>query len=268
MLANIRKNTHTMNYTLEELVKIGVQNGEYPQYVYRYRPINEYFDDIILKNSLWFSNPKDFNDPFDCRVLIDTNNTTTEIQDFLLKNGVNGYEATMLATNVFNKPKEFDKIVNDAVDSEISKSGVCCFSLVNDNILMWSHYTNSHKGVCLKYDLSKDPDFFVYPIFVNYQNQYPTLNYFREQNQLIDKLIRAKSLDWSYEKELRVLKPKKSGLVPFKKEALVEIIFGCKTEPNEITRIKKLTIDNGFSHISFKKAILKQNEYGLDFEKI
>jgi hypothetical protein len=257
-----------MNYTLEDLVKIGVQNGQYPRYIYRYRPINAFFDDILLKNSLWFSNPKDFNDPFDCRVLIDTNNTSNEIKDFLKRNGVNEYEATMLATNVFNQPKEFDKMVNEVVEQQISKSGICCFSQLHDNILMWSHYSDSHKGVCLKYDIINDPSFFVFPVIVNYQNQYSTFNYFREEKQIIDKLIRTKSLDWSYEKEIRILKLNQSGLITFKREALVEIIFGCKTNSSEINRIKRLAIDNGYKHLLFKLAKLKTNEYGLDFENI
>jgi hypothetical protein len=28
---------------------------------------------------------------------------------------------------------------------------ITCFSEVNYNILMWSHYANNHKGICLKF---------------------------------------------------------------------------------------------------------------------
>lgn len=257
-----------MNYTNEQLLKIGVANGQYPNFIYRYRPINSFFDDIFIKNSLWFSNPQDFNDPFDCRVLIDTKNTFDEIRSYLEGQGVSVCLSKTLAQNVLKKPKEFNKTINESIEKNIYVSGICCFSKVCDNILMWSHYTNSHKGVCLKYDITKDPDFFMTPVYVNYQKEYEPLNYIREQKEILNKLIRVKSLDWEYEKEIRILKPQNSGLISYKKEALVEVIFGCKTDKNEITRIKKLLKDNGFSHVKFSQAVMKNDEYGLRFKQI
>lgn len=257
-----------MNYTNNQLLKYGVAKGQIPQYIYRYRPIDEFFDDIFIKNSLWLSNPLDFNDPFDCRILIDTKNTVDEIRSYFVKQNVPIKIAHELAKKTLEKPQGFNKSINKTLEGIISSSGICCFSQVYDNILMWSHYTDSHKGVCLKYDITKDSDFFVTPVVVNYQKKYEQLNYITEQDKIVDKLISAKSLDWEYEKEIRIIKPTSSGLIKFKKEALIEVLFGCKTEDKEIKRIKKLLGDNGYLNVKFKKAQLRNVEYGLNFKAI
>lgn len=35
--------------------------------------------------------------------------------------------------------------------------GVCCFSTVYNNPLLWSHYGDQHKGICIGYDLERNP---------------------------------------------------------------------------------------------------------------
>lgn len=89
------------------------------------------------ENYLWFSKPKFFNDPFDCNMgvikyynnFLNSINTIAEKADDLIINGT----------------KEF---------------GICCFSETNNNIHMWSHYADSHKGICIEYDSSEFNDYF------------------------------------------------------------------------------------------------------------
>ena len=40
--------------------------------------------------------------------------------------------------------------------------GVCCLSEKHDDVLMWSHYSNGHKGFCLKFETSYEP-FYIRP---------------------------------------------------------------------------------------------------------
>lgn len=257
----------TTEPTLPELVKMSVQQGQINRHLFKYRTLNSNFDKILENNELWFSNPDDFNDPFDCQIVVDSNNSQEEIEQFIIKNSttpVSKSEATRLAKIMISKPQEWDKIVNETVQKHINASGVCCFGGNADNILLWSHYTDSHKGVCLKFDILEDPDFFVFPMKVNYQPNYPTYNHVKDQSQLVDALIKTKSDVWTYEEEVRIVKLK-TGLHKFKKTALIELIFGCKSSDTEIQRIKNLAIKNGFAHLKFSKATLKKKQYGLDF---
>lgn len=88
----------------------------------------------FVENYLWFSKPKYFNDPFDCNM------------------------------EIINKYNEFLNLLADGAKDFIIENtkdfGICCFSTSNDNIHMWSHYAESHKGICLEYDSTNFEDYF------------------------------------------------------------------------------------------------------------
>lgn len=254
--------------TLPELVSMSVHQGKIPRYLFKYRNLNSNFDNILLNNELWFSNPNDFNDPFDCQITIDTNNTISEIENFIVKNSQTTMSNLMVknyAKLMMDNPQSWDKIVNDSAQLIINSSGVCCFGITEDNILMWSHYTDSHKGVCLKFDVLNDSDFFVFPMKIIYDKSYPIYNHIRNEKDIVKYLIQTKADVWAYEEEIRIVKVNKNGLYKFNKNALVEITFGHKTIDSEIERIKSLAYSNGYQHLKFKKSVLKKQQYGLDF---
>lgn len=132
---------------------------------------------------------------------------------------------------------------------------ICCFSKRSDSILMWSHYADDHKGVCIEFERPKK-DF----IDVRYSKkrnlfdlEYITRKYLGHllSNEMIDKenknLIKSmikpfmtKSKDWAYEKEVRSILSKKSeeifekdGYTLFKMQTLpTKIFIGCKVNKN------------------------------------
>lgn len=61
-----------INNALKSL-KIKLENGELPNTIYCYHAINEHSLDTLKVNSLWFSSPDRFNDPFDCKVYPEKN---------------------------------------------------------------------------------------------------------------------------------------------------------------------------------------------------
>lgn len=233
------------------------------QFIYKYRTINSTIE-ILKNNSLWFSKPNNFNDPFDCQVFPDTNNSKEEIKTYLMTNQykcLNKTYANKLVTLI--NPCLWNNIIEKSLKELVNEYGICSFTKRNNNILMWSHYTDSHEGVCLKFDINKDPCFFGFPILVNYQKDYPKYNIIKNRDEIFTNIIFTKSIEWVYEEELRVFKIDKTGLIPFKKECLVEIIFGCNSSEFHIHEIMKLASINNFN-IKFKKANKKHNEFGLN----
>lgn len=63
-----------------------------------------------------------------------------------------------------NIQSEKDRIFSLLKDTLSNKIRMTCFTNKNDNILMWSHYTNKHNGICVKYDL-KDCKELLYSTF-------------------------------------------------------------------------------------------------------
>ena len=95
----------------------------------------------------------------------------------------------------------------DAVTSGVWRTtAILCFSRNWDNLLLWSHYGDSHKGICLGFDISEGDPGVNYDTDVLYQ---PNLLQIRRPEDLnfdlANRLLRTKHESWSYEQEVRML---------------------------------------------------------------
>lgn len=99
--------------------------------------------------------------------------------------------------------------LEQTVDELFKRYGVLCFSRYWDNILMWSHYGDRHKGICLGFDVAEEitrpvayetePQL-VGNMIVEERSHFPA----EEGIQIIDRLFGTKYTRWSYEAEVRV----------------------------------------------------------------
>lgn len=153
------------------------------------------------------------------------------------------------------------------------------------NILMWSHYADAHKGFCIEYcfhrDECKRDDFselVVSRLFrINYHDpakQKPinftksdSTNPFTAQDAFLTKYI-----DWSYENEVRLLqyKPNQGALrEQYKlsdKTKIVAIYFGYRCPDTDIQIIKGLLKDTGIKF--YKAEVDYSNVYHLKYNSI
>ncbi len=123
---------------------------------------------------------------------------------------------------------------------KFSKIGVCCFSKNNDNLLMWSHYADSHQGICLEFDTEYEP--FSKAFNVEYQSEIPDVNsdlLFDEEKtaESIKKLLSFKSIDWKHEEEMRIFHEESNKSYFYPIRSLKAIYFGLKTNPSDIEMI-------------------------------
>jgi hypothetical protein len=84
--------------------------------------------------------------------------------------------------------------------------GVICFSRHWSNPLLWSHYAEKHRGVCLGFDVSSEVI-----IEIEYGAK-RLVNDLVNGNTTIDeelqvRLLRTKYTDWAYEDEVRIFEP-------------------------------------------------------------
>ena len=253
----------------EQILTDIVEKGELPRYFYKYTSLDSL--KLILKNStLKFSKPSEFNDPFDCNITIDTVNTIEEIESYIDSLQQN-HKLTINEINslrqIFNNPKELYAITNKSVKDAKECFGVTCFSKIEKNLIMWAHYADNHKGVCLKFDILADTDFFMTPFPITYKVDYPKYNYINNRDGLGKFLLETKSKDWDYEEEIRVMK-RGSGLYEFKKDSLIEITFGVRTIEREKDEIIKIAQDNDFKYNSFKICNISESKFELGINKL
>jgi len=148
----------------------------------------------------------------------------------------------------------FDDL-HSQVQNILCHSRVFCVSEVHDNVVMWSHYADQHRGVVFKLRCIDDldncllaarkviysPDF---PAFVNADEYARHLS--GEQPfdwvPMIKNIAYTKHTDWSYEREWRthyqlLNQPAGDGYSFFKEDPKVfeAVYLGCRMEAQQVT---------------------------------
>lgn len=129
-------------------------NKHFPQYLFKYR-FNENHIKALEENKLYLSNPLGFNDPYDSSFSI-----INKI-DFVKFWSLLEFGDTEHGLNNFN---EGEKFIDDNLNPDFSKNiaeifKITCFSTKVDSLLMWTHYSNEHKGFCIGYDTTNEIKF-------------------------------------------------------------------------------------------------------------
>jgi hypothetical protein len=167
--------------------------------------------DSILHSKHYFASPLSFNDPFDCRPNFQLCGTRTQLAKYYerllatcmpqLSREERRKEARQRASTPLDYMDGFRESYHKMVTGRV---GVMCLSEFHDDVLMWAHYADAHRGVCLVFDPA-DP-FFATAQPVRYQTERPQVNpLVHSPEQMLDAAMFTKSEHWSYEREWRIL---------------------------------------------------------------
>ena len=190
--------------------------------LYMYKPPDAYTLDILINGRLWASKPERFNDPFDCD--LEYVKGFTE-KDYLAatcrKYGKSDQwpsEIVQYVSETIDADGNFTPEGRDRVNKAIQEgfiqknknSGVICLSEVCDSILMWSHYTKKHTGVCVEFTRAEDNDLGDEEICspVRYERHYPQIDLgwlTHQDGRVMQAMMWTKSWEWAYEQEWRLI---------------------------------------------------------------
>lgn len=164
---------------------ISLKYENIPSMLYKYRSINESSLKNLEDDTIWLSDPKNFNDPYDCsfhhKVEMDIGNADSVLSmlfkhgllDVLTEEQIQAVRESenpiikLLELSYPDKPdfgrscgealshivKERDNaLVRETSEGFKQMFKICCFSENPKSILMWSHYANYHTGFCIGYD--------------------------------------------------------------------------------------------------------------------
>ncbi|MDN5061334.1 DUF2971 domain-containing protein [Aliarcobacter butzleri] len=235
---------------------------ELPKFLYKYRNFEDpYMINIIKNSSLYFSQVKNFNDPFDLRLDFKQSYTKQErlshIKYLSKENGSDPNHYKKLKKKA-RDPKEFNKIKEESFYKVFNNISILSLSSDPKNILMWSHYAHNHTGLVFEFTEKFNSSRFLQIQKVKYKNDYSLLDLTKNTNFIkkeIGELLLTKYSDWQYEQEYRILNINDDpGEKSFNKLELTSIIFGLETANENIEMIKKLCAENGFGHVKFKRT--------------
>ena len=267
-----KKGVNLMEYTKDELIKKMHQkfffDKDYeactdileqiqPLHLYQYRSgkiVKKFFHkhiydiDNLYQNKVWASVASKFNDPFDCRPLINVDITYDD-----------------------DRVKKFYKSLFELGNKFMEHTYVSCFASKEDSLCMWSYYADNHKGICTEYDTNTlIAGELVVP--VDYSNETFCLSKRVEEEKLLLKGTATKSEDWKHEEEWRMVSCEDPGMPRKKGKFLAsckpsKVYLGCRSEDyltkavikycqKEKVDLDKMEVDPS-SYKLIKKEILK-----------
>ena len=265
-------------------------NDPHPDILYKYRDWNNLnHKRIITDLKIFFPSCKKLNDPFDCKIPIFVRNIRgkkQEIKTVISKHVQKDYsyltrkqrrekEREIYKEKNFSNYLLQEKLQYDIIDR---KFGIFSLSADPKNQKLWSLYANSHKGICIGFDieiifklediknkLKKAANLFQIKK-VNYIAEFPKWE-LPNQDNLLEQII-TKSTDWEYEQEYRLIAlDKPNWIYKIPKNAIREIIFGLKTLKKTRTEIMK-EINKNNINIKFYEIIQKPDNFELSCKEI
>ena len=226
--------------------------GNFPK-LYKYRPLSEYSIDDIINKKITLTAIGEFNDIFDGAI---HQHGTDEEREKDAEEEWKKFDSLRIAANLPEGILSKDYFINihkrtlknksrlKFRESDCLGTYVMCFSEDNSSTLMWSHYADSNKGICIEYDFNSLPReeiirqllfpvaYTETPINVNdllSENGRTICEFPHDAAALCNILNKANT--WAYEKEWRIVMDLAS---PQTRDELPRISFNFPANPSKI----------------------------------
>jgi hypothetical protein len=257
--------------------------------LYHYEPVNrEYLSATLRDQKIHCSNPAKLNDPWDCRPWFDSKSLDKE--DVLLKvvewhygqvrlGGIppltphqNEQWITSLRRNQEERANLMESLSKTALHRMLVQRRIYCLTPDPDSTLMWSHYAEQHRGICLEFGV--DNDLFRRAKQVVYAPAYPVwLPYeFEERQDRTLEVITTKAEEWAYEKEFRLISVLSGAGTDYLRtrddffslppRSLKGVVIGAQALPDAIEVINDI-VKRHAPGLRIRRAVLLPRQYKL-----
>jgi hypothetical protein len=242
---------------------------------------------IFTEGTLYFSTPRDFNDPWDCRPfynkssLNDAGEYERAVRWFVhcdrIRNPSLSEEEHVRREKDLRGDRKLLEWMIDQLTSEMGEAiqkqyRVYCLSTHPDSTLMWAHYANSCKGLCLEFSVQNK--LFCKALPVEYLTTYPLFTVWDNVEDANLRVLLTKSDAWSYESEFRLIASEepfvfpdvpttKGGFMQMPKDALKSVIMGAQMEASDREMVRELVRDSGWG-VELKVANLVPDRYAFN----
>lgn len=244
-----------------------------PKHLYKYRSMNSRgIKDLFINREIYLSDSTNFDDPFECRPVLTFHKSSLKREIFLKELAKDKFpSADKRAIKKLMKGKKHlltdQQTLRTAYNAFVKTIGIYCLSEKNDDLLMWSLYSDSHRGFCIEFDSSPENTLFWEAFKVIYKEEYPNVNIMDiGKADEFRKALLTKSIHWKNQEEWRILKTEQEGgpgLKKFAPELLTAVIFGALMRDEDKNNLLDW-IKHYPTKIDIYQAKLNARKYKLD----
>jgi hypothetical protein len=248
--------------------------------LYKYKPfyriekneivIDKHLIDSINKQEIYVPSYSSLNDPYETIYNYKPYQSYTAAEKQKLadidKECIPGFEN--FGADLCKDMEAIDSGMNELKQEIINCDfGIFSLSEYNDNILMWSHYGDEHKGVCIGYDKKMFLDT-ESCIQVRYKKTIPIFDAKRNYRYPEFERYKYKFWAWNYEKEWRYLCVDHMDSVVKNPSMIKAIYFGLRVDMCTVGKELIEKIDSNIrKNIKFYHARLNHERFKLDFQE-
>lgn len=217
---------------------------EPPKHLYRYIALAGAglfrAERTILHHEIYLTSPVNLNDPFDCMVALDFEAPDPDWYEFLvslskrMQRHLSDEEHATWANGVIHsgrhREREIHSLILRGLQEHVNSAGLLCLTERKDCILMWSHYADSHSGICLEFANDLSDTLIGQSQPVNYLPFYRKAHaIYDDKEAQVDRVLLSKARCWAYEAEWRKIEHETGfGLKHFDPRVLSGVILGCR----------------------------------------
>src|SRR5665648_40459 len=230
--------------------------NEFGQTFYSFRTVNKYMLSDLINQEITLANPNEFNDPFDPLLF-----KFLELhRERILKESHYDIRSLCDAYKCINIRCFVRDLNTDAGKAE----------LAHENNLMWAHYADSFKGICILYRFStfiKDSQIPEKEFCSWHDVEYPPILIFKDEvSASAQYLFATKHEKWRYEKEVRLIhfktdRDEKFTHIPLSKLGgkIEAVFFGLRCPEKDIKTIKSI-LGADVEYLEFEKEVKPNTE--------
>lgn len=172
-------------------------------------------------------------------------------------------EGLFSSSQLLRTSEDYRAIIEELRDNK-AQTGMCSFSELHDHELMWAHYADQFRGICIAYNLSKlltnlgkDVTF----VRMYYNELAPTIRRTdKGPSHLARMILSYKNYRWLYEREWRMFAP--LGSAHYRKTNCVSRVY----LGSRITEADRHEITNVLNRLNIEIQDMTIDKYSISFE--
>ncbi|PAJ97707.1 DUF2971 domain-containing protein [Burkholderia ubonensis] len=256
------------------------------QLLYHYQPFSgrhiAYLEQTLRDRTVHLSKPSSFNDPWDSKpwfnssILDDPQERDRHLDWLLTTTGVPADAPP--AEEMRGNPALLRAVIEQVRDGHIraidDQYRLYCLTPNPLHQLMWAHYGDNHRGVCLEFDARADLLIGAYR--VHYTDTLPVQRVYTDEENASLVPIFTKSDVWAYEHEYRLVAEERQQARPHmpntiesnlhlpRNGTLVGLVIGCQCDEDHVRDL----CDRHGRDLRLRRAVRVQDRYEIRLEQI